>query len=102
MKTITVEQLKARLDAGEKLNVVDVREDVERADFNIGGTHLRLGEIQNMAIDEIEDLKDEEVIIYCRSGNRSQQACYMLEHMGFKNTVNVGGGMLQWNEKYGR
>jgi rhodanese-related sulfurtransferase len=102
MKTITVEQLKARLDAGEKLNVVDVREDVERADFNIGGTHLRLGEIQNMAIDEIEDLKDEEVIIYCRSGNRSQQACYMLEHMGFKNTVNVVGGMLQWNEKYGR
>jgi len=42
MKTITVDELKARMDAGEKLNVIDVREDIERADFNIGGTHFRL------------------------------------------------------------
>jgi rhodanese-related sulfurtransferase len=55
-----------------------------------------------MAIEDIEDLKDEEVIIYCRSGNRSQMACLMLEHMGFKNTVNVTGGMLDWIEKFGR
>lgn len=102
MKQITVDELKARMDAGEKLNIVDVREDVERADFNIGGTHLRLGRIQEMAIDDIEDLKDQEVIIYCRSGNRSQTACFMLEQMGFKNTVNVSGGMLDWEQKFGR
>jgi rhodanese-related sulfurtransferase len=102
MRQITVDELKARMDAGEKLNVLDVREDVERADFNIGGTHFRLGRIQSMAIDDIEDLKDQEVIIYCRSGNRSQQACLMLEHMGFKNTVNVTGGMLHWEQKFGR
>ena len=102
MRQITVDQLKARIDAGEKLNVIDVREDSERADFHIGGTHLRLGRIQEMAVDEIEDLKDQEVIVYCRSGNRSQTACLMLEHMGFKNTVNVSGGMLDWIEKFGR
>lgn len=102
MKQITVDELKARIDAGEKLNVLDVREDNERADFNIGGTHFRLGRIQSMAIEDIEDLKDQEVIIYCRSGNRSQQACLMLEHMGFKNTVNVAGGMLDWEQKFGR
>jgi len=102
MTNITVEELKARMAAGEKLNILDVREDNERADFHIGGTHFRLRRIQDMAIEEIEDLKDEEVIIYCRSGSRSQMAALMLEHMGFKNTVNVTGGVLQWMEKYGR
>lgn len=102
MENITVEQLKARLDAGEKINLLDVREDVERSDFNIGGTHYRLGRIQAMDVEELEDLKDQEVICYCRSGNRSRTACLMLEHMGFKNTVNVTGGVVDWMEKYGR
>ncbi|MEJ7677825.1 MAG: rhodanese-like domain-containing protein [Segetibacter sp.] len=102
MRHITAHELKARMDAGEKLNVIDVREDIERADFNIGGTHFRLRRIQDMAIEEIKDLKDEEVIVYCRSGNRSQMACLMLEHLGFKNTVNVTGGVLDWIEKFGR
>ena len=101
MKNISVEELKARMDAGEKLNVLDVREDNERADFHIGGTHFRLRRIQDMAIEDIEDLKDEEVIVYCRSGNRSQMACLMLEHLGFKNTYNVTGGIVDWIEKFG-
>jgi len=102
MRQISVNELKDRMDAGEKLNIIDVREDNERADFHIGGTHFRLRRIQDMAIEEIENLKDQEVIVYCRSGNRSQMACLMLEHMGFKDTVNVAGGMLDWIEKYGR
>ena len=102
MKQMTVNELKTRMDAGEKLHVIDVREDNERADFNIGGTHFRLGQIQSMAIEDLEDLKNEEVIVYCRSGNRSQVACHLLEQMGFKNTVNLSGGMLDWIEKFGR
>ncbi len=102
MRTITVEQLKARMDAGEELNILDVREDVERADFNIGGKHYRLGRIQNMDVNEIQDLKNEEVIVYCRSGNRSGVACNILDQLGFKNTVNVVGGMLDWTAKFGR
>ncbi len=101
MQTITVNELKSRMDAGEKLNLIDVREDNERAEFNIGGTHFRLRRIQDMAIEELEPLKNEEVICYCRSGNRSQMACLMLEHQGFTNTVNVVGGLLDWNEKFG-
>ncbi len=101
MHNITVEELKTRMDAGENLHLLDVREDNERADFNIGGTHFRLRRIQDMAIEELEPLKEEEVICYCRSGNRSQMACLMLEHMGFKNTVNVTGGLLEWTEKFG-
>jgi len=101
MQNMTVEQVKARMDAGEKLNLLDVREDIERSDFNIGGEHFRLRRIQDMAIEEIEHLKDEEVICYCRSGQRSQTACLMLEHMGFKNTYNLVGGVLAWKEKFG-
>jgi len=100
MTTITVEALKTRLDAGEKLNLIDVREDIEHAEFNIGGTHFRLRRIQDMAIEDLEHLKEEEVICYCRSGNRSGMACVMLDHLGFKNTVNVVGGMLDWQAKF--
>ena len=64
-------------------------------------TCYHLGKIQTMKVDEIEDLKDEEVIYYCRSGNRSGQACSILETLGFKNTKNLVGGMLAWQEKFG-
>ena len=97
MQTITVEALKAKLDAGEKLNLVDVREPHEHAAFNIGGILLPLGQVQTL---QIEDIEEEIVYIYCRSGNRSGQACMMLEPYGFKNVVNVAGGMLDWEAKF--
>jgi rhodanese-related sulfurtransferase len=101
MENITVEEVKKRMEAGEKLNLVDVREPNENADFNIGGTLLPLGMIRSMQIDEIEELKEEEVILYCRSGNRSGQAAMFLETMGFQNTKNLVGGMLAWQQKFG-
>ena len=99
MQTITVEELKAKLDAGESIHLVDVREPPEHADFNIGGLLLPLGKVQTMQVDEIEDFKEEPVYVYCRSGNRSGQACLILDTMGFKNTINVTGGMLAWQER---
>jgi rhodanese-related sulfurtransferase len=101
MNTITVEELKRRMDAGEKINLIDVREPAEYAEFNIGGQLIPLGQIQAMQIDEIEDLKDQEVIIHCRSGKRSATACMFLDTLGFANTVNVEGGVLAWQEKFG-
>ena len=101
MQTITVEELKARMDAGEKLNLIDCREPNEYAEFNIGATLIPLGKFQTFQIDELEDLKNEEVIIHCRSGNRSGQACMLLDTMGFTNTKNVVGGMLEWQAKFG-
>jgi rhodanese-related sulfurtransferase len=99
MQTITVEELKSRLDAGEKLNIVDVREPHEHAEFNIGGTLFPLGKVQTMQVEDLEDYKDEELIVYCRSGNRSGQACLILDTLGFKNTKNLTGGMLAWQDK---
>ena len=101
MDTITVDEVKRRMDAGEELHLVDVREPFENAEFNIGGILLPLGEIRAMQTDEIDDLKDKEVILYCRSGNRSGQAAMFLESMGFTNTKNLVGGMVAWQEKFG-
>lgn len=101
MTTITAEEIKSRMDAGENINLVDVREPDERAEFNIGGTFIPLGNIQMMLTDDIESLKNEEVVCYCRSGKRSMQACLMLETFGFNNVKNLEGGMLNWREKFG-
>ncbi len=101
MQNITVDEIKSRLNAGEKINLVDVREPDENADFNIGGILMPLGQIQSMQIDDLEDLKGEEIVCYCRSGNRSGQACLILDMLGFKNTKNLTGGMLAWQERYG-
>ena len=101
MQTITVQELKARLDAGEKIHLVDVREPSENAEFNIGGVLLPLGEIRNMQTEAIDNWKDDEVIMYCRSGNRSGISTQILEQMGFKNVKNLTGGMLAWQENFG-
>ena len=101
MTNISVDELKSRIDAGEKLHIVDCREPYENAEFNIGGTLVPLGRIQAMQIDDIEDLKNEEVIIYCRSGNRSMIACLFLDTLGFKNTKNLAGGVTAWKERFG-
>ena len=102
MQNITAEEVKARIDGGEQLNLIDVREPHEHADFNIGGTLCPLGKVQTMQVDELEPLKEEEVIVYCRSGNRSAQAAMVLDMLGFKNTKNLTGGMMGWETKYGR
>ena len=99
MTQISVEELKARLDAGEAIHLLDVREDDERLEFNIGGIHHKLGLIQTMQTDPLDDWKDEEIVVYCRSGRRSVTACLIMETMGFANMVNLQGGMLDWQAK---
>jgi len=101
MQTITVDQLMEKMDSGEELHLIDVRELSEHKEFNIGGILLPLGKIQRMQVDEIEGLKETEVICYCRSGNRSAQACMYLHTMGFRNAFNLSGGMIAWKQKFG-
>ena len=96
MKIITVEELKEKMDKGENVNLVDVREPHEFEEVNIGGRLVPLGKVQTMQIEELEDLKDKEVILYCRSGNRSAQAALVLEMLGFQKVKNLEGGMVEW------
>ena len=96
IKEITGDELKARLNAGEQLMIVDVRQPEEREEINIPSSILiPLGELEER-IDEIEDYREKEIIVYCRSGNRSANACMFLQMMGFENPVNLKGGMLAW------
>jgi len=101
MTTITAAELKIRIDAGENLHIVDVREPHEYVEFNIGGTLVPLGHIQNMQLEELEEYKNDELIVYCKSGNRSGQACQILEMAGFTNVKNLTGGMSNWRESFG-
>lgn len=99
MQPISVEELKTRIDAGESLHLLDVREPFEHEYFNIGGVLLPLGKVQTMQTEDIDDWKDQEVICYCRSGNRSGQACMILETAGFSNVRNLSGGMNAWRDR---
>jgi rhodanese-related sulfurtransferase len=89
------------LDSGEKINLIDCREPHEYAEANLGGKLVPLGKIQTMQIEDIENLKNEEVIVHCRSGQRSMMACMVLDQLGFTNTYNVVGGILDWQKKFG-
>ena len=100
MKLITVQELHNKIEAGDTLNLIDVREPHEHDEFNIGGLLLPLGDIRVGDTESIEKFKDQEIICYCRSGNRSGQAAMMLESMGFTNVINVTGGMLAWRENF--
>ena len=97
MQTISAEDLKKRINAGEKLNIIDVREPAEYAETNMGATLIPLGQLMNMQLGDLENHREEEIIVHCKSGMRSMQACMALEQMGFKNTVNLSGGIMAWN-----
>src|SRR5436190_14288316 len=102
MKNISVEELKKRMDASEQLHIIDVREPYEYAEFNIGGTLVPLGKIMSMQLEDLEDLKNEELIVHCKAGHRSMQACMMLETAGFTNVANLDGGVMAWQQKFGK
>ncbi len=94
---ISVRELKDRLEDGEKLNLIDVREDYEYEDDNLGGKLIPLGELPDR-VDELEDLMDQEVLVHCRSGARSERAKQFLMGQGFKNVRNVLGGILAYRQ----
>ena len=99
MNKISAIELQKRVDAGEQLYILDVREPAEYAEINMGAKLIPLGQVMNGQIDEIEDWKNKEVIIHCRSGMRSMQACKMLEQQfGFTNTLNLEGRIIAWSQ----
>ncbi|WP_080844368.1 rhodanese-like domain-containing protein [Cytobacillus gottheilii] len=91
---ITTEELEQKLKAGEKLELIDVREDEEVAGGMIpGAKHIRMGTIPEH-LDQFD--KEKEYIFICRSGGRSANVCHYLQDQGYK-VVNMKGGMLDWS-----
>ncbi len=93
MEDITVEDLKSRLDKNEKFVFLDVREDWEYDDDNLGAKNIPLGDLPGR-LDELEEYKDQEIIVHCRSGARSGNAKKFLESKGYTKVRNVLGGIL--------
>jgi rhodanese-related sulfurtransferase len=93
---ITPNELKARMDAGEDLFLLDVRELHERDICNIGGELIP----KDTVAQHLEKIpKDKEVVVYCRSGGRSDWiARELVGHHGSTKVSNLAGGMLRWSD----
>ncbi len=92
---ITVGELKEKLQNTESLQILDVREELEFHTFNIGGQNIPLG-ILLREIEELDYTKDEEIIVVCQRGLRSETARRALESQGFTKVKNLTGGLLAW------
>lgn len=101
MKDINVVELKEKIDAGEEFILIDVREPYEHQDFNIGGQLIPMGNFPRV-LEDLEEHREQEVILYCRSGRRSGIIKEMMAQAGFRNVRNVLGGMLDWIDHFGR
>lgn len=95
MNQISKRQLQKMLTEDDELFLLDVREESEHEEFNIGGTLIPLAEVIKKAS---EIPKDRPVVVYCRKGIRSQIAIQRLEaKFGFTNLVNLNGGIEKWS-----
>jgi adenylyltransferase/sulfurtransferase len=95
VQEINVNDLNERIQKGDKINLLDVREQFEYDMVNLDGKLIPLGELESR-LSELEAWKDQEVIIHCRSGARSAEACRILMRHGFKNPINLQGGINRW------
>ena len=95
---ITVEELKRKRDAHEDFFLLDVREPHEVPIASLGAPLIPVGSIEQRWT-EIAEHKNDEVILHCRSGARSQKAALALKAAGFTNVKNLAGGILAWADK---
>ncbi len=98
IENITAQEVKARLEKGEKLFLLDVRtkEEYNGPLGHIEGSVLIPLQELDTRYKELEPVKDKEIIVYCRSGNRSVTATHFLASKGFK-VINMLGGIKAWN-----
>lgn len=97
MEDITVEELKERIDKQEEFVFIDVREEWEYEEDNLGALNIPLGTLPHQ-LNEIDQHKNEEIIIHCRSGARSGNAKKFLETKGYSKVRNVLGGINAYRE----
>ena len=93
---ITPRELKARLDRGDDLYILDVREPHEYQICNIGGHLIPLGDLSRR-VNELDSAR--EIVAHCRSGKRSAEAAEFLRKAGFKKIWNLKGGILAWSDE---
>jgi rhodanese-related sulfurtransferase len=96
---VTVDQVKARLDRGDKFHLVDVREESEWAKDHLpGAVHLGKGIIERDVEQQLPDFSAE-VVLYCGGGFRSALAADNLQKMGYSRVSSMDGGIRDWRQK---
>ena len=97
MEEITPTELKQRLDNGDDIQIVDVREDNEVAIGRLPNSiHIPVGQILNR-MSEIDPSR--ETVVHCKMGGRSARAIEALKHSGFQGKlINLKGGILRWSD----
>jgi molybdopterin/thiamine biosynthesis adenylyltransferase/rhodanese-related sulfurtransferase len=95
---MSVEELKARRDAGTAPFVLDVREPHEYAIVNLGVPQIPLGSLESR-LGDIPVGKSDEIVVHCKSGARSQKASLALKAAGYTNVKNLAGGILAWADR---
>jgi rhodanese-related sulfurtransferase len=99
VRETNVDEVKTRLDRGDKFVLVDVREDREfDADHLPGAIHLGKGVIERDIESKCPDLNTE-LVLYCGGGFRSALAADNLQKMGYTNVISMDGGIRDWREK---
>jgi rhodanese-related sulfurtransferase len=97
---ISVQELRQKLQSGEKFLFIDVREPWEYEEFNLGARLIPLGELINRSW-ELDDHKNDEIVLYCKTGSRSGMAQSLLAAQGFSNVRNLTGGVTAWKNAFG-
>ena len=99
VREVTVDQVKAKLDAQQKFHLIDVREESEWAQDHVkGAVHLGKGIIERDIENTVPD-PNAEIVLYCGGGFRSALAAENLQKMGYKNVLSMDGGIRLWREK---
>ena len=96
MKDMTVEELKQRLDKGDDLFVLDVREPHEYQICNLGGQLIPLNDLPKR-VSELDSSR--EIVVHCKMGGRSAKAVDFLKQSGFSQVHNLAGGINAWAER---
>lgn len=97
MEDITVEELKERLDKKEEFVFLDVREEWEYEEDNLGALNISLSHLPHQ-LDKIQKYRDQEIVVHCRSGARSGNAKKFLETKGYKKVRNLLGGIVAFRQ----
>lgn len=95
MEDITVSELREKLGKGEEFLFIDVREEWEYEEDNLGAKNIPLGQLP-YELDELESYKDQEIVVQCRSGARSGNAKKFMETRGFTKVRNLLGGIMAY------
>jgi len=99
IREINVDEIKKRLDRGDKFLLVDVREESEFAKDHLpGAVHLGKGVIERDIEARVPQL-DTEMVLYCGGGFRSALAADNLQKMGYTKVISMDGGIRDWREK---